>query len=201
MGSAGDTVTGTSTPENFKTPNAILNENQPQIISHFSDQAHVTNRDRSQTSENRYSQISLSRYVHKIKWNQMNDDFGPGGIFPNYESPVFRFARIPPFKTQAINAAPGSLRILQSNDPVVFEVKSTDEPSVVATGNFRRSPGMWVKCEAEDLPCWAIVDAGASTSLISRHMASLVGKPVYPHANRLLGPIGIVMPIDRKMTA
>ena len=37
---------------------------------------------------------------------------------------------------------------------------------------------MWVKCEVEDLPCWAIVDTGASTSLISRHMASLVGKPV-----------------------
>ena len=60
---------------------------------------------------------------------------------------------------------------------------------------------MWVKCEVEDLPCWAIVDTGTSTSLISRHMASLVGKPVNPHPHRLLGPIGNVMPIDGKMLA
>ena len=55
---------------------------------------------------------------------------------------------------------------------------------------------MWVKCEVEYLPCWAIVDTGASTSLISRHMASFVGKPVKPHVHRLLGPIGNGMPID-----
>ena len=60
---------------------------------------------------------------------------------------------------------------------------------------------MWVKCEVEDLPCWAIVDTGPITSLISRHMASLVGKPVNPHPHRLLGPIGNVMPIDGKMLA
>ena len=60
---------------------------------------------------------------------------------------------------------------------------------------------MWVKCEVEDLPCWAIVDTGASTSLIIRHMASLVGKPVNPHPHGLLGPIGNVMPIDGKMLA
>ena len=104
----------------------------------------------------------------------MNEEFGPGGVFPKNEHPVNRFARSPPFKTETDNAEPGSLRILQRNKPVVFEAKSLDEPNVVATGNFRRSPGMWVKCEVEDLPCWAIVDTGASTSLISRHMASLV---------------------------
>ena len=107
----------------------------------------------------------------------------------------------PPFETKISNGEPGSLRILQRNEPVVFEAKKTDEPSVVATGNFRRSPGMWVKSEVEDLPCWVIVDTGASTSLISRHMASLVGKPVNPHPHRLLGPIGNVMPTDGKMLA
>ena len=60
---------------------------------------------------------------------------------------------------------------------------------------------MWVKCEVEDLPCWAIVNTAARTSLISRHMASLVGKPVNPHPHRSLGPIGNVMPIDGKMLA
>ena len=60
---------------------------------------------------------------------------------------------------------------------------------------------MWVKCEFEDLPCWAKVDTGASISLISRHMASLVGKPVNPHPHRLLGPIGNVITIDGEMLA
>ena len=60
---------------------------------------------------------------------------------------------------------------------------------------------MWVKGEVEDLPCWAIVDTAASTSIIGRHMASLVGKPVNPHPHQLLGPIGNVMPIDGKMLA
>ena len=60
---------------------------------------------------------------------------------------------------------------------------------------------MWVKCEVEYLPCSAIVDTAAGTSLISRRMASLVGKPVNPHPHRLFGPIGNVMPIDGKMLA
>ena len=133
----------------------------------------------------------------------MNEDFGPGGVFPKIEPPVIRFARNfpPPFETQISNAEPGSLRILQRNEPVVFEARNTDEPNVVATGNFRRSPGVWVKCEVEDLPCWAIIDTGASTSLISCHMASLVEKLVNPHPHRLLGPIGNVMHIDGKMLA
>ena len=107
----------------------------------------------------------------------------------------------PPFETQISNAEPGSLRIIQRNEPVVSEARNTDEPNVVATGSFRRSPGMLVKGEVEDLPCWAIVDTGVSTSLISRHMASLVGKPVNPHPHRLLGPLGNVMPMDGKMLA
>ena len=60
---------------------------------------------------------------------------------------------------------------------------------------------MWVKCEVEDQPCWAIVDTGASTSLVSHHMASLVRKLVNPHPHCLLGPIGNVMPIDGKILA
>ena len=60
---------------------------------------------------------------------------------------------------------------------------------------------MYVKCEVEDLPCWAIVETWSSTNLISRHMASLVGKPVKTHPHSLLRPIGNMMPIDGKMIA
>ena len=131
----------------------------------------------------------------------MNEDFGPGGVFPKNEPPVNRFARNTPFETQAVKAEPGSLRILERNEPVVVEAGYSDEPNVVAMGNFRRSAGLWAKCEVEDLPCWAIVDTGAGTSLSSRHMASLVGKPANPHPHRLLGPIGNEMLIDGKMLA
>ena len=106
--------------------------------------------------------------------------------------------RPPPFKTEAINAESGSLGILRRNEPIDFVAKSTDEPSVVATGVFRRSPGTLVNCEVDDLLCRAILDTGASTSLIGRHMASLFGKPVSPHPHFLLDPIGNVMPIDEK---
>ena len=124
----------------------------------------------------------------------MNEDFGPRGIFPKIEPPVNRFARnplLPKRKSVTPNLdLSGSYR--ETN---LLYLKR----KVVATGNFRRSPGMRVKCEVEDLPCWAIVDTGASTSLVSRHMASLVGKPVNPLPRRLLGPIGNVMPIDGKL--
>ena len=88
----------------------------------------------------------------------MNEDCGPGGVFPKNEHPVNHFARNPPFETQTVNAESRSSRILQRKEAVVSEAKSTDELRVVATGNLRRSPGLGVKCEVEDLPCWAIVD-------------------------------------------
>ena len=169
LGSAGATVAGTSAPENFNSSTATLNENPPQNFNQFSDRVHVKNKERSRSAENRYGRNSRSRYVDNTTWNQMNEDSGPGGVFPKNEPPLNRFARNPPFETQISNAEPGSFRILQRNEPVVFEARNTDEPNVVATGNLGRSFGMWVKCEVEDLPCWAIVDTGASTSLISRH--------------------------------
>ena len=136
----------------------------------------------------------------------MDKEFGPGGFASEKETPTQRFAHDTPPKMHVTKSEPGSVRILQRNDPVVFETKRNEsaqkeQPNVVATGNFRRSPGMWVNCEVEDIPCWAIVDTGASSSLISRYMASVVGKPIGPHPHRLLGPIGNVMPIDGKMIA
>ena len=201
LGSAGATVAGTSAPEIYDSLAATTNENPPQNFSQFNDRLYVMNRVRSPSSKTRYGRNSRSRYVDKNIWNQTNEDFGPGGVFPEYEPPVNRFARNPPFETQTVKAEAGSLRIPQRKELVVLEARSTDEPSVVATGNFRRSPGMWVKCEVEDLPCWAIVNTGASICLISRHMASPFRKPLNPHPHRLLGPIGNMMPIDGKMLA
>ena len=122
----------------------------------------------------------------------MNEDFGPGGVFPKNERPVNRFARNPPLK----------LKPLTQNLDLSGSYRETNLLYLKREIQMNRvlNP-MWVKCEVEDQPCWAIVDTGARTSSISRHMASLVGKPVNPHQHRLLGPIGNVMPIDGKMLA
>ena len=98
------------------------------------------NRDRSRSAENRYGRNPRPRYVDKNTWNQMNEDFGPGGVFPENEPPLNRFARNPPFETQISNVEPGSLRILQRNEPVVFEAKNTDEPNVVEQENLDEAP-------------------------------------------------------------
>ena len=62
------------------------------------------NRERSRSAENRYGRKSRSRYVDKTTWNQMNEDFGPGGVFPKNEPPVNRFARNPPLKRKSVTA-------------------------------------------------------------------------------------------------
>ena len=82
LGSAGATVAGTSAPEIFNSSTATLNENPPENFRQYSDREHVMNRDRSRSAENRYGQNSRSRYVDKNTWNQMNEDFGPRGVFP-----------------------------------------------------------------------------------------------------------------------
>ena len=131
----------------------------------------------------------------------MNEDLkilGQVELFSKNEPLVSRFAQNSPLETQGIAPETGFVRIVHRN-PTVFDAKSKDEPNVAATGKFRQSPKMWVKNEVGDPPCWAIVDIGASTSLISRHMASVVKKLVNTNPHRLLGPIGKVMAIVGKM--
>ena len=40
---------------------------------------------------------------------------------------------------------------------------------------------MWVPVQVENQPCWAIVDTGASRSLMSRSLASEIGNPILPY--------------------
>ena len=53
----------------------------------------------------------------------MNENFGPGDNFPKDEPAVNRFTGHPPLKTQTANGAPGSVGILQRNEPVELEAK------------------------------------------------------------------------------
>ena len=78
----------------------------------------------------------------------MNKDIGSGGIIPKDEPSgnVLQDGIVP-----EMNVKPVFVRILHMNDLVVFEVRSKVDPKVVATRNFGRSPGIWVKCEVGNL--------------------------------------------------
>ena len=102
---------------------------------------------------------------------------------------------------------PQTAKILRKNDPVIFEVKCTDkrcrdkESEAVASGEIVRGSGMWVPAQVENQLCWAILDTGASRSLMSRSLTSEIGNPILPYNCNLFGPIGNVIPIDGIMRA
>ena len=144
----------------------------------------------------------------------MCKDVGPGGFLPQNEpqtphAPPQTFINEQPRIEipLARESEPQTAKILSKNDPVIFEVKCTDkrwrsmESEAVASGEIARASGMWVPVQVENQPCWAIVDTGASRSLMSRSLASEVGNPILPYDHKLFGPIGNVIPIDGIMRA
>ena len=102
-GSTGATLAGTPVPQ---TPTATLNQNQHENNSQFSDRARVTNRDRSQSSENRYGRSSLSRYVDKTTWNQMNEGFGAGALFQKMNPSSIALLETPLFERKLLRSNP-----------------------------------------------------------------------------------------------
>ena len=171
-------------------------------------------RDRSRSNENRYGRRNRSRYVDPETWNEMCKDVGPGGFLPEKESQtsldphqafISEHPRIEVPLTR--ESEPQTAKILRKSDPVIFEVKCTDkrcrdkESEAVASGENARGSGMWVPVQVENQPCWAIVDTGASRSLMSRSLASEIRNPILPYDHNLFGPIGNVIPIDGIMRA
>ena len=139
----------------------------------------------------------------------MCKDVGPGGFVPPNESktphdPPQAFINEHPRIEVPLTreSEPQTAKILSKNDPVIFEVKCTDkrcrdkELEAVASGEIARGSGMWVPVQLENQPCWAIVDTGASRSLMSRSLASEIGNPILPYDHDLYGPIGNAIPID-----
>ena len=144
----------------------------------------------------------------------MCEDFGPGGFLPQNEpqtshDPPQAFTNEHPRIEVPLTreSEPQTAKILRKSDPVIFEVKCTDkrcrdkESEAVASGEIARGSGMWVPVQVQNQPCWAIVDTGASRSLMSRSLASEIGNPILPYDHKLFGPIGNVIPIDGIMRA
>ena len=144
----------------------------------------------------------------------MCKDVCPGGFVPPNEpetphDPLQAFINEQPRIEipLARESQPQTSKILSKSDPVIFEVKCTDtrcrhkESEAVASGEIARGSGMWVPVQVENQLCWAIVDTGASRSLMSRSLASEIGNPILPYDHKLFGPIGNVIPIDGIMRA
>ena len=144
----------------------------------------------------------------------MCKDVGPGGFVPLNESetphdpPQVFINEHPQIEGPLTRESePQIARVLSKSDPVIFEVKCTDkrcrdkESEAVASGEIAGGSGMWVPVQAEKQPFWAIVDTGASRSLMSRSLASEIGNPILPYDHNLFGSIGNVIPIDGIMRA
>ena len=138
----------------------------------------------------------------------------PGGFLPQnesqtpHDSPQAFMSEQPRIEvTFTRGPEPQTATNLSKNDPFIFEVKCTDkrcrnkESEAVASGEIVTGSGMWVPVKVENQLCWAIVDAGASRSLLSRSFASEIGNPILPYDHKLFGPIGNVIPIDGIMRA
>ena len=144
----------------------------------------------------------------------MCKDVGPGGFVPPNDTetpldpPQTFISEQPRLEVPLTREAePQPAKILSKNDPVIFEVKCTNkrcrdqESEAVASGEIVRGSGMWVPVQVENQLCWAIVDTGASRSLMTRSLAAEIGNPILPYDHNLFGPIGNVIPIDGIMRA
>ena len=144
----------------------------------------------------------------------MCKDVGPGSFVPPNEpetphDPPLTFVSAQPRLEVPLTreSEPQTRKMLSKNDPVIFEVKCTDkrcrdkESEAVASGEIVKGSGMWVPVQVENQLCWAIVDTGASRSLMSRSLASEIGNPILPYDHNLFGPKRNVIPIDGIMRA
>ena len=144
----------------------------------------------------------------------MCKDVGPGSFFPQnepktpHDPPQTFISEQPQLEVLfTCGLEPQTAKILSKNDPVVFKVKCTDKrcrdnkSEAVASGEIVRGRGIWVPVQVENQLCWAIVDTGATRSLMSRSLASEIGNPILPYDHHLFGPVGNVIPIDGIMRA
>ena len=134
-------------------------------------------------------------------WQRMNEEFGPGHFFPKTPSPP---VDNPHRKTVFENPSslPGSVKILDKSDPLAHKKITQEGVSAhIASGNYAPGIALLVPYKVEGQRCWAIVDTGASKSLISRGLAAELGNAITPHQNRLLGPVGNVIPTQGTMKA
>ena len=141
-------------------------------------------------------QRNRSRRIDPETWKQMCDEFGPGGFFPKEShTPV---VNSPPIQNlfEDKQAEPGSVNILSKKVPEFPNQARSDEVKSRKLTQSQYTPGatLLIPYEVESLRCWAMIDTGASRSLMSLELAKTIGNPIAPNPSRLTGPIANEMP-------
>ena len=142
----------------------------------------------------------------------MCQESGPGGFYTNIEPPNVNSPLVEPFETGFNSLEPRSVKILPKGDPEELEnfngvknawAKSNERkpPHAIAAGKFVKGSGLLVSYQVEDQCCWAIVDTGASNSLISSTLATELGNEIVSNQSSLIGPVGNVMSTKGLMKA
>ena len=93
-------------------------------------------------------------------------------------------------------AEPGSVKILSKKEPEFPSQARSDEVKSKKLTHSQYIPGatLLIPYEVESLRCWAMIDTGASRSLMSLELAKTIGNPIAPNPSRLTGPIANEMP-------
>ena len=141
-------------------------------------------------------QRNRSRRIDPETWKQMCEEFGPGGFFPKEShTPV---VNSPPIQNlfEDEQAEPGSVKILSKKEPEFPNQARSDEVKSRKLTHSQYIPGatLLIPYEVESLRCWAMIDTGASRSLMSLELAKTIGNPIAPNPSRLTGPIANEMP-------
>ena len=126
----------------------------------------------------------------------MCEEFGPGDFFPKEShTPV---VNSPPIQNlfEDEQAEPGSVKILSKKEPEFPNQARSDEVKSRKLTHSQYIPGatLLIPYEVESLRCWAMIDTGASRSLMSLELAKTIGNPIAPNPSRLTGPIANEMP-------
>ena len=91
---------------------------------------------------------------------------------------------------------PGSVKILSKKESEFPNQTRPEEIQLTKIANSKYIPGatLLVPYEVEGLRRWAMIDTGASRSLMSLELARTIGNPIVPNTSRLTGPIANEMP-------
>ena len=86
-------------------------------------------------------------------------------------------------------AETGSVKIFSKKDPEFPNQARPDEIKSTIVAHSKYIPGamLLIPYEVESFRCWAMIDTGASRSLMGLELAKTIGNPKAPNPSRLTG--------------
>ena len=83
------------------------------------------------------------------------------------------------------------MKLFSQKEPEFLNQARSDEVKLRKLAHSQYIPGatLLIPYEVENLRGWAMIDTGASRSLMSLELAKTIGNPIAPNPSRLTGPI------------